>query len=63
VFLLHVMEISNFVINLARATLGKILILIWGWLLYGRILIFILGGLRDRRAVQRGILVPTQHLL
>jgi hypothetical protein len=57
--------ILNFVISLGRAALGEILMLIWGGLLLGGILVLTLevGGLHERHAVQRGIWVPTQHLL
>jgi hypothetical protein len=34
-----------------------------GRLLLGGILMLTLGGLHERHAVQRGIWVPTQHLL
>jgi hypothetical protein len=55
--------VLNFVISLGRAALGEILMFIWGGLLLGGILMLTLGGLHERHAVQRGIWVPTQHLL
>jgi hypothetical protein len=61
--LLRSYTILNFNISLGRAALGEILMLIWGVLLLGGILMLILGGLHERHAVQRGIWVPTQHLL
>jgi hypothetical protein len=60
--LLHSYTIFNFDISLGRAAFGEILMLIWG-LFYGRILMLTLGGLHERHDVQRGICVPTQHLL
>jgi hypothetical protein len=48
--LLRSYTIFNFVISLGRAALGEISMLT-------------LGGLHERHAVQRGIWVPTQHLL
>jgi hypothetical protein len=50
-------------LNSGRAAYGGILILTWGRLLKGEILMLILGGLHERHAVKRGIWVPTQHLL
>jgi hypothetical protein len=53
--------ILNFDI-LRRAAFGDIWILIWGAVL-GRNFGVNIGGLHERHAVQRGIWVPTQHLL
>jgi hypothetical protein len=41
----------------------KFLFFIRGEATEGEILMLILGGLHERHAVQRGIWVPTQHLL
>jgi hypothetical protein len=48
-------RILNFYINLGRVAFGEILIITWGELLKGGILMLILGGLHERHVVKYGI--------
>jgi hypothetical protein len=60
--LLRSYKILNFDKSLGRAAFCEILMLTWVAIL-GGILMFLLGRWHERHAVQRGIWVPTQHLL